>query len=201
MDIYINIYACLYAYLCRERKRKKEFYKFDTFKPILHSVTGNTWPAPALFSELWPGAIPHLSSPWLFLKSGLGNRDISAIGRMSSLLKHIESLHAKLSTAVAENKQWALLSPGCPTEPQQDNESRSLSLELNEGAVAALSWGGCWCPLPAAGSAFSPHLMPWCQPSLLSGAEQLLTDFFVVFDGCGGIMKAFTNRVLLFNHC
>lgn len=60
--------------------------------------------------------------------------------------------------------------------------------------------GGCWCPLPADGSAFSPHLKPWCQPSLLSGTEQLLTDFLLVFDGYGGIVKAFTNRVLLFNH-
>lgn len=51
------------------------------------------------------------------------------------------------------------------------------------------------------GSAFSPHLMPWCHLSLLSGTEQLLTDFLLVFDRDGGIVEAFTNRVLLFNHC
>lgn len=69
MDSYIKLYAHLYAYLCRMIKRKKEVKKFDTFQLILHSVPGSTWPAPALFPELWPGAIPHLSAPWLFLKS------------------------------------------------------------------------------------------------------------------------------------
>lgn len=58
MDTYIKIYAHLYAYLCRMIKRKKEVKKFDTFQPILHSVPGSTWPAPALFC----GQVPfHIS--------------------------------------------------------------------------------------------------------------------------------------------
>lgn len=109
----------MHIYAERERKKKVK-NTFDTFQFVLPAITGNSWPLPALFSELWHGAIPHLLfAPWLFQKKiHLGNRDISAIWRMSSLLYYIASRLGKLRTAVSgrirNNACSSSLSP--PTE-------------------------------------------------------------------------------------
>lgn len=49
-----------------EREKNKVKNKSDTFQLFLPAIAGNAWLVPAFFSELWPGAIPHLSAPWLF---------------------------------------------------------------------------------------------------------------------------------------
>lgn len=73
---------------------------------------------------------------------------------------------------MSENKQQALLSPSCPTEPQQDNKNRSLSLELNEGAklqlllqlwveVAAGAPSSWWQCLFSSSAALVPAFSPF----------------------------------------
>lgn len=176
-DPYINIYACLYAYLCREIKRKNESKKFYTFQAILHSAPGNTWPAPSLCSELWPGVIPHLSAPWLILSSSLGNRDISAI-ELSASARWSSSCQAQHSSV----RQWAV-SPVVPRlshrakarQQEQEFEPRTECRGQAPAPVAALSWGA-WA------ACLGWLLVPSWWQCLFSSSDALVPPFTPFWD-------------------